>query len=117
MKDTEQPFQLVTEFVLVGFSHLPDPRTTLFALFFVTYLVTPGGNVTIITIIPADRALHTPMCRFLAVLSPSPATRSSPSPTCWLISSWRARPSPSLAAGPRCASSWAWDAATAPSSP
>ncbi|XP_070273121.1 olfactory receptor 10Z1-like [Myotis yumanensis] len=33
------------------------------------YLVTLSGNVTIITIIHVDRTLHTPMYRFLAVLS------------------------------------------------
>ncbi|EHB14412.1 Olfactory receptor 10T2 [Heterocephalus glaber] len=60
---------LVTEFVLVGFSNLPHLRTTLFTLFLLTYLVTLSGNVTIITIIHVDRTLHTPMYRFLAVLS------------------------------------------------
>uniref|UniRef100_A0A8C6ASQ8 G-protein coupled receptors family 1 profile domain-containing protein n=1 Tax=Monodon monoceros TaxID=40151 RepID=A0A8C6ASQ8_MONMO len=60
---------LVTEFMLVGFSTFPGLRTTLFALSFLTYLVTLSGNVTIITIIHADRTLHTPMYRFLAMLS------------------------------------------------
>ncbi|KAM6168025.1 olfactory receptor 10T2-like [Erethizon dorsatum] len=60
---------LVTEFVLVGFSNLPQLRTTLFMLFLFTYLVTLSGNVTIITIIHVDQTLHTPMYRFLAVLS------------------------------------------------
>ncbi|XP_048196642.1 olfactory receptor 10T2-like [Perognathus longimembris pacificus] len=60
---------LVTEFVLVGFSNLGELRPTLFVLFFLTYLVTLSGNVTIITIIHADRTLHTPMYRFLATLS------------------------------------------------
>ncbi|XP_005406234.2 PREDICTED: olfactory receptor 10T2-like [Chinchilla lanigera] len=60
---------LVTEFVLVGFSNLPHLRTTLFTLFLLTYLVTLSGNVTIITIIHVDGTLHTPMYRFLAVLS------------------------------------------------
>ncbi|XP_036271757.1 olfactory receptor 10T2-like [Pipistrellus kuhlii] len=60
---------LVTEFVLVGFSDLPHLRATLFALFFLMYLVTLSGNVTIIAIIQADRTLHTPMYRFLAALS------------------------------------------------
>lgn len=59
----------MTEFVLVGFSNLPDLRTTLFTLFFLTYLVTLSGNVTIITIIHVDRTLHTPMYCFLAALS------------------------------------------------
>ncbi|XP_036026381.1 olfactory receptor 10T2-like [Onychomys torridus] len=60
---------LVTEFVLVGFSNLPELRSTLFTLFLLTYLVTLSGNATIITIIQVDRTLHTPMYRFLAVLS------------------------------------------------
>ncbi|XP_049731442.1 olfactory receptor 10T2-like [Elephas maximus indicus] len=60
---------LVTEFVLVGFSNLPDLRTMLFTLFFLTYIITLSGNATIITIIHVDRTLHTPMYRFLAVLS------------------------------------------------
>lgn len=68
-KQWENATWLVTEFVLVGFSNLPGLRTTLFTLFFLMYLVTLGGNVTIITIIHVDRTLHTPMYRFLAVLS------------------------------------------------
>ncbi|XP_062966098.1 olfactory receptor 10T2-like [Cynocephalus volans] len=68
-KQRENGTRLVTQFVLVGFSNLPDLRTTLFALFLLTYLVTLSGNVTIVTIIHADRTLHTPMYRFLAVLS------------------------------------------------
>ncbi|XP_063120443.1 olfactory receptor 10T2 [Rattus norvegicus] len=59
----------VTEFILVGFSNLPDLRPTLFILFLLTYLVTLSGNATIITIIQVDHTLHTPMYRFLAVLS------------------------------------------------
>lgn len=68
-KQWENATWLVTEFVLVGFSDLPHLRTTLFALFFLMYLVTLSGNVTIITIIHVDQTLHTPMYRFLAVLS------------------------------------------------
>ncbi|XP_037673843.1 olfactory receptor 10T2-like [Choloepus didactylus] len=60
---------LVLEFLLVGFSNLPHLRTTLFTSFFLAYLVTLSGNVTIITIIHRERALHTPMYCFLAVLS------------------------------------------------
>ncbi|XP_014403271.1 PREDICTED: olfactory receptor 10T2 [Myotis brandtii] len=68
-KQWENATWLVTQFVLVGFSNLPHLRTTLFTLFFLMYLVTLSGNVTIITIIHVDRTLHTPMYRFLAVLS------------------------------------------------
>lgn len=55
--------------MLVGFSTFSGLRTTLFALSFLTYLVTLSGNVTITTIIHADRTLRTPMYRFLAMLS------------------------------------------------
>ncbi|XP_047630621.1 olfactory receptor 10T2-like [Phacochoerus africanus] len=68
-KQRENATWLVTQFVLVGFSNLPDLRTPLFALFFFIYLVTLSGNVTIITIIHVDRTLHTPMYCFLALLS------------------------------------------------
>ena len=68
-KQWENATWLVTEFILVGISTFPGLRTTLFALFFLTYLVTLSGNVTIITIIHADRTLHAPMYRVLAVLS------------------------------------------------
>nr|XP_044634079.1 olfactory receptor 10T2-like [Equus asinus] len=68
-KQWENATWLVVEFVLVGFSNLPDLRTTLFALFLLAYLITLSGNLTIITVIPVDRTLHTPMYRFLAVLS------------------------------------------------
>ncbi|XP_047596514.1 olfactory receptor 10T2-like [Lutra lutra] len=67
-KQQENATWLVTEFVLVGFSNLPHLRYTLFGLFFLTYLVTLSGNITIIIIIQVDRTLHTPMYRFLAVL-------------------------------------------------
>ncbi|XP_030741349.1 LOW QUALITY PROTEIN: olfactory receptor 10T2-like [Echinops telfairi] len=60
---------LVMEFVLVGFSNFPDLKSMLFTLFLLTYLVTLSGNATIIAIIHVDRTLHTPMYRFLAVLS------------------------------------------------
>ncbi|XP_023990104.1 olfactory receptor 10T2-like [Physeter macrocephalus] len=68
-KQWENATWLVTEFMVVGFSTFPGLRITLFALFFLTYLVTLSGNVTIITITHADRTLHTPMYRFLAALS------------------------------------------------
>ncbi|XP_074058306.1 LOW QUALITY PROTEIN: olfactory receptor 10T2-like [Macrotis lagotis] len=60
---------IVKEFVLVGFSNLPDLKPTLFALFLFVYLITLSGNITIITIIYLDHTLHTPMYCFLGVLS------------------------------------------------
>ncbi|XP_074140631.1 olfactory receptor 10T2-like [Sminthopsis crassicaudata] len=60
---------IVKEFVLVGFSNLPDLKVTLFTLFLLMYLITLSGNVTIITIIYLDHTLHTPMYCFLGVLS------------------------------------------------
>uniref|UniRef100_A0A7N4PKQ3 Olfactory receptor n=2 Tax=Sarcophilus harrisii TaxID=9305 RepID=A0A7N4PKQ3_SARHA len=60
---------IVKEFVLVGFSNLPDLKATLFILFLLMYLITLSGNITIITIIYLDHTLHTPMYCFLGVLS------------------------------------------------
>ncbi|XP_074140596.1 olfactory receptor 10T2-like [Sminthopsis crassicaudata] len=60
---------IVTEFVLVGFSNLPDLKPTLFILFLLMYLISLSSNVTIITIIYLDHTLHTPMYYFLGVLS------------------------------------------------
>uniref|UniRef100_H0Y1Q2 G-protein coupled receptors family 1 profile domain-containing protein n=1 Tax=Otolemur garnettii TaxID=30611 RepID=H0Y1Q2_OTOGA len=69
IKQWENGTWLVKEFLLVGFSNFPDLRIKLFMVFLLTYLVTLSGNITIITIIHVDRTLHTPMYRFLAVLS------------------------------------------------
>ncbi|XP_078520437.1 olfactory receptor 5V1-like [Lissotriton helveticus] len=60
---------IVTEFILLGLSNVPELQTTLFALFLVMYLVGVLGNGTIITLITADSQLHTPMYFFIRNLS------------------------------------------------
>ncbi|DAA31911.1 TPA: putative olfactory receptor 10K3-like [Bos taurus] len=60
---------LVREFVFLGFSSLAGLQRLLFAVFLVVYLFTLGTNAIIISTVVLDRALHTPMYFFLAVLS------------------------------------------------
>ncbi|XP_034991523.2 olfactory receptor 5V1-like [Zootoca vivipara] len=60
---------LVTEFILTGLSDLPAVRFSLFAAFFLIYLVTLVGNGTILLAIGADSHLHNPMYFFLTNLS------------------------------------------------
>ncbi|XP_004469471.2 olfactory receptor 10K2-like [Dasypus novemcinctus] len=62
---------LVREFVFLGFSALAGLQQLLFAVFLLFYLLTLGTDVIIISTIVLDRALHTPMYFFLAVLSSS----------------------------------------------
>ncbi|XP_051005584.1 olfactory receptor 10A3-like [Acomys russatus] len=59
----------VAEFILLGFSHLPELRVHMFRVFLVIYLVTLTGNATIVTVIFLDRSLHIPMYLFLQNLS------------------------------------------------
>ncbi|XP_057560817.1 olfactory receptor 10K2 [Hippopotamus amphibius kiboko] len=60
---------LVREFVFLGFSSLAGLQQLLFVVFLLMYLFTLGTNAIIISTIVLDRALHTPMYFFLAVLS------------------------------------------------
>ena len=60
---------LVREFVFLGFSSLAGLQRLLFIVFLLIYLFTLGTNAIIISTIVLDRALHTPMYFFLAVLS------------------------------------------------
>ncbi|XP_032320630.1 olfactory receptor 10K1 [Camelus ferus] len=60
---------LVREFVFLGFSSLAGLQRLLFVVFLLVYLFTLGTNAVIISTIVLDRALHTPMYFFLAVLS------------------------------------------------
>ncbi|ELW47819.1 olfactory receptor 10K2 [Tupaia chinensis] len=60
---------VVREFVFLGFSSLAGLQRLLFAVFLFLYLFTLGTNAIIISTIVLDRALHTPMYFFLAVLS------------------------------------------------
>ncbi|XP_044942481.1 olfactory receptor 10K1 [Mustela putorius furo] len=60
---------LVREFVFLGFSSLAGLQWLLFIAFLPLYLFTLGTNAIIISTIVLDRALHSPMYFFLAVLS------------------------------------------------
>ncbi|XP_075396521.1 olfactory receptor 10K1-like [Tenrec ecaudatus] len=59
----------MTEFVFLGFSSLAELQRLLFVVFLLLYLFTLGTNATIVSTIVLDRALHSPMYFFLAVLS------------------------------------------------
>ncbi|KAM4696223.1 olfactory receptor 5AR1-like [Rhinophrynus dorsalis] len=56
-------------FVLVGISDLPEVQAIIFILVLFIYLITLGGNVTILFLIFTDPRLHTPMYFFLCNLS------------------------------------------------
>ncbi|XP_063794703.1 olfactory receptor 1361-like [Pseudophryne corroboree] len=57
------------QFVLLGFSDVPQLRIYLFLIFFAMYLVVVIGNLIILSCIVNDRALHSPMYFFLSNLS------------------------------------------------
>ncbi|XP_007956930.1 olfactory receptor 5V1-like [Orycteropus afer afer] len=59
----------VTEFVLIGFSDLPEVRYPLFVVFAAIYQVTLVGNGAILLAIGTEKKLQTPMYYFLANLS------------------------------------------------
>ncbi|XP_030047881.1 olfactory receptor 1F1-like [Microcaecilia unicolor] len=59
----------VLEFLLLGFSDIPEHQTLLFVLFLSLYLITILGNSLIILVIAFNRCLHTPMYFFLGNLS------------------------------------------------
>ncbi|XP_049716195.1 olfactory receptor 3A1 [Elephas maximus indicus] len=59
----------VTEFILLGLVETPELRPTLFVLFLFAYLVTVGGNISILAAILVEPELHTPMYFFLGNLS------------------------------------------------
>ncbi|XP_037356807.1 olfactory receptor 2H2-like [Talpa occidentalis] len=56
-------------FILLGFSDKPRLEMTLFVLVSIFYMVTLGGNITIILLSHLDPQLHTPMYFFLRQLS------------------------------------------------
>ncbi|KAM4641712.1 olfactory receptor 5M11-like [Discoglossus pictus] len=59
----------VTYFTLKGISDDPDLQAPIFLLVLVIYLLTLGGNMTILLLVCLDPQLHTPMYFFLANLS------------------------------------------------
>ncbi|XP_008113591.1 olfactory receptor 10AG1 [Anolis carolinensis] len=60
---------LVSEFIFVGFSELPQMRTLLFVLVLFMYTASLAGNAIITTVIKLNATLHTPMYYFLINLS------------------------------------------------
>ncbi|XP_014929232.1 olfactory receptor 2B6-like isoform X2 [Acinonyx jubatus] len=57
------------EFTLLGFSDRPRLELPLFVVFFISYVATIFGNLTIILVSRLDPKLHTPMYFFLTNLS------------------------------------------------
>ncbi|KAM3912220.1 olfactory receptor 6C1-like [Leptodactylus fuscus] len=60
---------LIDYFILKGFSDTPELQIIVFVLVLFIYLITLGGNMTILILICLERHLHTPMYFFLANLS------------------------------------------------
>ncbi|XP_007954897.1 olfactory receptor 5L2-like [Orycteropus afer afer] len=60
---------MVTEFILLGLSDIPELRIFLFLLFLLIYGVTVLGNLGMIAVIQVSSQLHTPMYFFLSHLS------------------------------------------------
>ncbi|KAM7150887.1 olfactory receptor 6F1-like [Macrochelys suwanniensis] len=60
---------LIMEFILLGFGNVTGLQPLLFLLFLVIFIVTVAGNILIVTLVVADRHLHTSMYFFLGNLS------------------------------------------------
>ncbi|XP_075042058.1 olfactory receptor 8A1-like [Mixophyes fleayi] len=60
---------IVEYFIIKGISDMPELQVPIFLLVLVIYLITLGGNVTIILLVFLDHHLHTPMYFFLGNLS------------------------------------------------
>ncbi|NXF40497.1 OR4D1 protein, partial [Nyctibius bracteatus] len=67
----------VTEFVLLGFRHSLKIQQFFFMVFFIVYMMTCLGNITILATVITDYHLHTPMYFFLANLAFTDITQSS----------------------------------------
>ena len=59
----------VTEFILLGLVEMPELWPLVFVLFLCAYLVTVGGNLSILAAIVVEPKLHNPMYFFLGNLS------------------------------------------------
>ncbi|XP_028920848.1 olfactory receptor 10A7-like [Ornithorhynchus anatinus] len=66
---TQSNQTIVTEFILLGFSHLPELKPLLFVLFLGMFLITLVGNSLIIFVTMTSSALRSPMYFFLRNLS------------------------------------------------
>ncbi|XP_078502473.1 olfactory receptor 5V1-like [Lissotriton helveticus] len=60
---------LVSEFILLGLSSIPDVEGLVFMIFLLIYVTTLTGNIFIITVIHRDANLHTAMYYFISNLS------------------------------------------------
>ncbi|XP_053330099.1 olfactory receptor 6C74-like [Spea bombifrons] len=58
-----------THFIIKGISDVPELQLPLFLLVLLIYLITLGGNLTILLLVCLDRHLRTPMYFFLGNLS------------------------------------------------
>ncbi|KAM6158032.1 olfactory receptor 5L1-like [Rhynchocyon petersi] len=65
----EENCTVVTEFILLGLSEIPELKVFLLLLFLVIYGITIMGNLGMITVIQISSQLHTPMYFFLSHLS------------------------------------------------
>ncbi|XP_037666378.1 olfactory receptor 3A1 [Choloepus didactylus] len=80
---------VVTEFILLGLVETPGLRPVVFVLFLFAYMVTVGGNLSILAAILVEPKLHTPMYFFLghlSVLDVGCITVTIPSMLCHLLS-------------------------------
>ncbi|KAM9324010.1 olfactory receptor 5AR1-like [Gastrophryne carolinensis] len=59
----------VTYFIIRGISDAPNIQVAIFSLILLMYLVTLGGNITIVLAVCTESQLHTPMYFFLCNLS------------------------------------------------
>ncbi|XP_029442126.1 olfactory receptor 1019-like [Rhinatrema bivittatum] len=59
----------VSEFIILGFSDLPEMQLLLFLVFLIIYLMSMIGNLLIISAVCSEPRLHTPMFFFLINLS------------------------------------------------
>ncbi|KAM5145563.1 olfactory receptor 8G50-like [Mantella aurantiaca] len=59
----------VAYFIVTGVSEKPELQVLIFILVILIYLITLGGNITILLLICLDHHLHTPMYFFVANLS------------------------------------------------
>ncbi|CAD7667701.1 unnamed protein product [Nyctereutes procyonoides] len=59
----------ITEFILLGLVETPGLQPVVFVVFLFAYLVTIGGNLSILAAILVEPKLHTPMYFFLGNLS------------------------------------------------
>ncbi|XP_039109692.1 olfactory receptor 3A1 [Hyaena hyaena] len=59
----------ITEFILLGLVEIPELWPLVFVIFVFAYLVTVGGNLSILAAILVEPKLHTPMYFFLGNLS------------------------------------------------